>query len=165
MNILYVFSECCYMFKFNLATNFRLIVTNLRKITCDEYYMLVAKHNGLQRSNGIPRSERSNSIPGSAWGKSLYCPRNAAEAGRLWKIQNQQRGSLRICQNFVSSKFRPNIPTFKAKVLRKTRELVWPICARRTLLQKENHLASLGGWKKSNGDGGGSEVFQDQPGG
>ena len=55
--------------------------------------MLVAKYNGLQGSNGIPGSERSNSIPGLAWGKALYCPRNAAEAGRLWKIQNQQRGN------------------------------------------------------------------------
>ena len=77
------------MFKFDFDQK----VTNLRNITCDEYDMLVAKHNGLQRSDGIPGSERSNSFPGSAWGKATYCPRNAAEAGRLWKIQKQQRGN------------------------------------------------------------------------
>ena len=48
-------------------------------ISCDEHDRLTAQNQGATQ------------IPGGAWGKASYCPKDAAEAHQLWEMATHQR--------------------------------------------------------------------------
>ena len=55
---------------------------------------------------------------------------------------------MRVSLKSTRCKFHPKTPKNKATFHGETRERTRLYLRRRTLLEKENHLALLGGWKK-----------------
>ena len=66
------------------------------------------------------------------------------------QIPKKRMRTLRICPKSTSCKFHPQTPKNKTTSREKTRERTRLYLRSHPLFQKENHLASLGGWNKKN---------------